>query len=121
MRFPPHGTGRILQSIFAGNRTQVAKNFHEPGYIVRPEAQQVGITRRPMRLVGPEREQHRSLQHETIFEIRSPKAIKQSLERILREHQIEGLVATAGELPEMLAYGSGKITYGLLLHVSDSR
>jgi acetylglutamate synthase len=88
-----------LEPVVAGNRGYCAKDFHESGNAARPEAQKIGGARRPVRLVGPKREQHRSFQHKSISEIRLREPIKQSFQRILRQHQVEGLVANAGELP----------------------
>ena len=69
-----------------------------------PETKQVHVARRPVWLIEPSGEQHRTLQHEALAVWGETQPVQQALQRIAREQQLHRLAARMRQVQQALAY-----------------
>ena len=79
----------------AGERSE---NADQRGYVVRAEAQQIGVACRPVRLAVPELEQQRALEQETRCVLKDGKSVEQAFQAVPGQGQVEVLLRRVGVL-----------------------
>ena len=83
--------------LLAGNRAEVAKYAGKAGLTAVPRTQEVDVSRRPMRVVAPENEEHGSFQDEAIPMARLAEPVEEALQAVSGQQELEILAAIPGQ------------------------
>ncbi len=84
-----HAVGLKHDAVIAGDLTDSAEQVFQMWDLGGAEAQQVGIVRRAMRYVEPDVEQQRTFEQELTLLLRNAQAVKDALQRVAGQQQVE--------------------------------
>src|SRR5216110_875505 len=82
---------------------------------------QIQIHGGPVRLVGPQHQQHRALEHEPFTQLRAAEPVQEALEEVASERDLEVFTTIARETEKARADGGGAVPWFLGLQPAASR
>jgi hypothetical protein len=121
-RVAPNRLGAEHEAVrFNRQVTDLAEDVLEPGDGVVASPKEVQIARGPVRLITPQLEEHRTLEHEDIAVLRLAQAIQQAFQGVAGEDKLEVLVLLPRQIHQSLPHRRRQVARPLLGHARDSR
>ena len=84
-------------------------------YVSFPPSQEIQVPCRPVRMGGPDPQEHCPLQHETVAEGRSPQPIEETLGGEPRQEHLVIVAGLFGQIEEACQHGCGRFRMSLAL------
>jgi hypothetical protein len=108
--FRPDRTPEELDAIFFHLFvTDGAEGLGKRGRIAGAESQQIQIAGRPIWRLCLEAEKHGALEHKAVALFRSAQPVKQALDRVAQENELDVFLICAGAIRQACPYGGRHI------------